>query len=121
MEVTSRPANSMRPESGRSNPAIKRSNVVLPDPEGPTKVKNSPRSTTRSMPSTTTTCPKFFRTASSLRAGPFAASVMRGHDVLDLRVLLERIDPHVLSVAALLVSAVRHLVHERAVRADPYR
>src|SRR5215467_5293221 len=115
MEVTSRPASSMRPESGRSNPAIKHSNVVLPDPEGPTRVKNSPRSTTRSTPSTTTTCPKFFRTASSLRAGPFAASVMGGHDVLHLRVLLKRIDPHIHSVAALLVAAVWHLVHERDV------
>src|SRR5215831_2623357 len=46
---------------------------------------------------------------------------MGGHYVLDLRVLLERIDRHVLSIAALLVSAVRHLVHERDVRVDPYR
>src|SRR5258706_14171717 len=111
MEVTSRPASSMRPESGRSNPAIKRSIVVLPDPEGPTRVKNSPRSTTRSTPSTTTTCPEFFRTASSFRAGPFAASVMGGHDVLDLRELLERIDPDVLSVAAMLLAPVGPLVH----------
>src|SRR6185312_905933 len=93
----------MRPESGRSNPAIKRNNVVLPDPEGPTRVKNSPRLTTRSTPSTTTTCPKFFRTASSLSAGPFAASVMGDHAVLALR-----------------VAAVRHLVRERDARVDLY-
>src|SRR5690242_17213929 len=120
MEVTSRPASSMRPESGRSNPAIKRSSVVLPDPEGPTRVKNSPRLTTRSMPSTTTTWPKFFRMASSLRAGPFAASLMGGHDVLELGVSRARIDPHVLSVAALRVAAIRRLVRERDARVDPH-
>src|SRR5512146_297981 len=46
---------------------------------------------------------------------------MGGHDVIDLRILLGRIDPYVMSVAALLVDAVRHLVHERDVRVDPYR
>ena len=35
------------PESGRSNPAINRSMVVLPQPEGPTIVRNSPAFTVR--------------------------------------------------------------------------
>ena len=34
----------MLPPSGRSNPAIMRSSVVLPQPEGPSSVKNSPAS-----------------------------------------------------------------------------
>ena len=33
------------PSSGVSKPAIRRSNVVLPQPEGPRRAKNSPRST----------------------------------------------------------------------------
>src|SRR5713226_8005655 len=40
--------------------------------------------------------------------------------MLDLRVLLERVDRHVLAVAALLVAAVWHLVDERDVRVDPH-
>ena len=39
------PSMRMRPLSGVSNPAISRSNVVLPQPEGPSSAKNSPRST----------------------------------------------------------------------------
>ena len=34
----------MRPPSGRSKPAIMRSSVVLPQPDGPSRVKNSPAS-----------------------------------------------------------------------------
>src|SRR5256714_9669625 len=34
----------MRPWSGVSNPAISRSNVVLPQPDGPSSAKNPPRS-----------------------------------------------------------------------------
>lgn len=36
------PSNRIWPESGRSNPAIMRNSVVLPQPEGPSRVKNSP-------------------------------------------------------------------------------
>src|SRR3954452_6392933 len=57
------------------------------------------------------------------RAGGFFSeppSVKRRHHMLDLRVLLERVHGHVLAVAALLVAAVRHLVHERDVGVDPY-
>jgi hypothetical protein len=45
------------PASGRSNPAISRSRVVFPDPDGPSKVKNSPGRTVRSIPSTAATLP----------------------------------------------------------------
>ncbi len=39
---TSSPASSIVPSSGASNPAIIRSVVVLPEPDGPSIVKNSP-------------------------------------------------------------------------------
>src|SRR5688572_30129855 len=40
----------MRPASISSSPAMQRSKVVLPQPEGPTKTMNSPASMSRSMP-----------------------------------------------------------------------
>ena len=39
---TSRPSRRIRPSVGRSNPAIIRRQVVLPEPEGPSREKNSP-------------------------------------------------------------------------------
>src|ERR1700674_4579804 len=39
------PPNSITPASGFSSPAIMRSVVVLPQPDGPSNPKNSPRST----------------------------------------------------------------------------
>src|SRR5450759_612880 len=54
--------------------------------------------------------------AEGLPSTPGRRSVEGRHDVLDLRVLLEGVDRHVLAVAALLVAAVRHLVDERDVR-----
>src|SRR5918994_5558517 len=48
--VTSRPSMLMMPAVGSSNPAISRSSVDLPQPDGPTKTTNSPFSMTRSMP-----------------------------------------------------------------------
>src|SRR4029079_6580355 len=47
--------------------------------------------------------------------GTRSRSVERHHDVLDVRVVLERVDAHVLAVAGLLVSTVRHLGRERDV------
>src|SRR3954468_2319743 len=56
----SSPPSVMRPASGCSNPAIIRSVVVLPDPDGPSSVKNSPAPTVRSTLSTATTSPYVF-------------------------------------------------------------
>jgi hypothetical protein len=42
--VTSTPPSSIEPPSGRSKPAIMRSSVVFPEPDGPSIVKNSPSS-----------------------------------------------------------------------------
>ena len=55
--VTSCPPMSTMPLSGFSSPAITRSSVVLPDPEGPSIVKNSPSAISRSTPSAATTRP----------------------------------------------------------------
>ena len=46
------------PESGVSKPAIMRKTVVLPDPEGPSNVMNSPARMSRFTPSTALTVPK---------------------------------------------------------------
>ena len=53
--------------SGRSKPATMRSSVVLPQPEGPSSEKNSPRSTASDTPSTARTAPKLFDTPSNTR------------------------------------------------------
>ena len=42
MSVMSRPSMKMRPAVGRSKPASMRSSVVLPQPEAPSRQKNSP-------------------------------------------------------------------------------
>ena len=41
------PSTSTRPERGRANPAITRSSVDFPEPEGPSSAKNSPGSMAR--------------------------------------------------------------------------
>ena len=65
MWVTSSPPTVMRPPSGSSKPAIMRSVVVLPQPDGPSSAKNSPGATVRSMRSTTRVLPsKLFSTRS---------------------------------------------------------
>src|SRR6476469_624110 len=60
MRVMSSPPSMMRPVSGCSKPAIIRSVVVLPGPDGPRSVKNSPAPTVRSTLSTATTSPYVF-------------------------------------------------------------
>ena len=58
--VTSAPSSSTVPLSGTSRPEMMRSVVVLPQPEEPSSVMNSPGSTFRSMPFKTGTPPKAF-------------------------------------------------------------
>src|SRR4051794_18170630 len=55
--MTSLVPNRMLPASGRMNPASTISSVVLPDPEGPSSVRNSPLCTSRSTWSSATTLP----------------------------------------------------------------
>ena len=52
----SSPPIRMRPAVGSVKPPIMRRQVVLPEPEGPSSVKNSPASIVRSTPSTARTC-----------------------------------------------------------------
>ncbi len=47
LKVTSSPSSRIFPEVGSSSPAIIRSVVVLPQPEGPSMTKNSPSSTVK--------------------------------------------------------------------------
>ena len=52
------PSISMVPPDGGRNPAISRSVVVLPQPEGPRSETNSPGASSRLMSSTAVTLPK---------------------------------------------------------------
>src|SRR5882757_20601 len=74
--VMSLPPTWTRPESGSSKPAIMRSDVVLPQPDGPSSEKNSPAAMSSVTPSTATTLPsKVLVTFSSL----IVAEVMHAH------------------------------------------
>ena len=55
--------NRMRPASSSQNPATMRSSVVLPQPDGPSSVKNSPSRTAIDTSSTARTVPKRARDA----------------------------------------------------------
>ena len=52
MAMKSRPSSEMVPDVGVSSPAIIRSVVVLPQPDAPTSVKNSPPATSKDTRST---------------------------------------------------------------------
>src|SRR5215212_6461408 len=70
--VTSCPSMTMRPASGRSSPAISRSEVVLPQPDGPNSETNSPGLASRSTPSTAVAVPYIFSRPMALIAAPIA-------------------------------------------------
>ena len=63
--LTSSPSILTLPEVASSSPAMTRSRVDLPQPDGPTKTTNSPSLTSRSMPFSTSTLPKDFLIFSS--------------------------------------------------------
>src|SRR5882672_11068347 len=69
--VITRPSNSTDPVSGDSSPATIRSVVVLPQPDGPSRPKNSPRSTAIETSATAGVAPKrleiLFRESSGMR------------------------------------------------------
>ena len=58
--LTLSPSISTSPDVASSSPAMMRSSVDLPQPDGPTKTTNSPSFTSRSMPFSTSTLPKDF-------------------------------------------------------------
>src|SRR5467141_28032 len=61
LKVTSSPPSRIRPEVGSSRPAIMRSVVVLPQPEGPSRQKKSPSGTVKVEPRTARNSPKLLR------------------------------------------------------------
>ena len=60
--LTRAPPIRISPSVTSSSPAIMRSSVLLPQPDGPTSTTNSPFSIARSTPCSTETMPKFLRT-----------------------------------------------------------
>ena len=62
------PAILISPALASSSPAMMRNSVDFPQPEGPTKITNSPSSTDRSMPCSTSVEPKVFLIFESSRA-----------------------------------------------------
>src|SRR5689334_22616546 len=59
-----------RPADGSVRPATMRSNVLLPQLEGPSRIRNSPRETVRSTPSSASSPdPKRFATSSTTTIG----------------------------------------------------
>src|SRR5256885_14772592 len=75
-----RPPRKISPIVGDSKPAIIMSVVVLPEPLGPRRVRNSPEATASDTPSTATTGPNDFDTAtsSSSAAGSLSAASTGG-------------------------------------------
>src|ERR1700749_2743388 len=63
----SRPSRLMLPALSVSSPAIRRSSVDLPQPDGPTNTVNWPRAIDRSMPLIVLTSPNCFSTPLSWR------------------------------------------------------
>src|SRR5712692_3676387 len=85
MRVMSRPPIRTRPELAHSRPATRRSNVVLPQPLGPTSENSSPAGTARVTPSTAVTSPKrLVISCSSTPARPPAAGELAACRRLDM-------------------------------------
>src|SRR5258706_7623777 len=55
--LTTTPPMRISPDVGSSSPAIIRRSVVLPDPEGPRRTRNSPSRLSRSTLTTAPSCP----------------------------------------------------------------
>src|SRR5260370_25920140 len=110
MPTASAPPIRIAPSSGCSQPAISRSVVVLPQPEGPSKERNSPLRTRRLTESTAVRAPNRLVTArsSTSQASPLPAEVT----------------PNVHLTKRSLVGTVgqrRHQVHEPVDRAFSQR
>ena len=67
----------MRPASGVSRPATQRSVVVLPQPEGPSRLTNSPSAATKLTSSMTSLSPKRLLSPSTLMLMPFPFQAAR--------------------------------------------
>src|SRR5215831_13544981 len=86
------PARRIAPPSWRSNPAISRSVVVFPDPEGPSRVKKLPVGTSKSTPATASTEPYALRrspTSTSAASGLGSPAACVKRSLQDLEAALE--------------------------------
>src|SRR5678816_731911 len=94
MVLTVRPPIVTTPAEISSSPAIMRSSVDLPQPEGPTNTQNSPSSTATSTPCRTSVEPKNLRTPAKVTAAtPVSYTHLRAHETpehLVCRLLLEK-------------------------------
>src|SRR5262245_9324214 len=134
-EETRRVPTRMSPASGRSSPAMSRSVVVLPQPLGPRRVRNSPAFATKASPSTATTWPKVLtrpatrtscipsRAESSLtgdRVLHHSAEVTASRKGVPRRPRSVLAEPHVLQLLVRIVIRRRHVVlHLRPVHDAP--
>src|SRR6266571_8251929 len=92
---TTCPPISTSPSVGRSSPAIIRSSVVFPDPEGPSSTRYSPSLVRRSMPSTAGSSTKTFRTplvSTTAMRVPRLPSGVAAHQALLAPLLEDRLD-----------------------------
>src|ERR1700740_2752945 len=85
-EVTSRSPMLTVPAVGSSSPAMMLSSVDLPQPDGPTRIRNSPASMSMSIPLRISTFPKVLRTLAIVSA-PISSSLHRAgrqaaHEIL---------------------------------------
>src|SRR5688572_4679468 len=97
------------PASGASNPATRRNSVVLPHPDGPSSVRNSPARTSSVTSRTASTPPKAFRRPCNDTAPRTPESTAR--------TATSRPRPRAGSARQLLqrvLELLQHLVHERA-------
>src|SRR5690606_27644446 len=81
--LTISPSMAICPPEISSSPQIRRRSVDFPQPDGPTKATNSPSSTVRSMPLSTSTGPKDLRISESsslaiIRKAPEISARERG-------------------------------------------
>src|SRR5262249_53092786 len=74
--LSGRPPSRISPAVADSKPAIIMRVVVLPEPLGPSSVRNSPGGTVRETPSTAITGPKALGTSTSWRAAPVCISLL---------------------------------------------
>jgi len=78
MARKSSPSSRTDPSSGISSPAMARSSVVLPEPEGPSRARNSPGSARSETPFSAGKRPKRFLTPSTCSPSAARASGARG-------------------------------------------
>src|SRR6476620_6765999 len=90
---------------GSSSPAIMRTVVVLPQPDGPSSVNNSPSAAVSVAPSTAASAPKLFERLSSAMSG--TAYSLASADAEHLLQLFEE----EVGLIELLVGDARHQLH----------